>query len=148
MRDRCAELVRAVLLGGAFMTLQPCTWSETISLECDKPITVTIPLDKSSPQWPKDGYRFTCLVQRLELAVVAASQQPSSSQWVPLADPVRVSIGEESPFTLPLTNICSSTTGVAGSLIGHLKWGDVGVGLRNCAKRSHGAIKLEMRATK
>ena len=128
------------------------SWSAPLGgispLSCDGLTTIRLPLDPSANEWPKTDLRFSCFPKRVEVTVSAVLSSLGVAKWSLLSKPLRAQVDEEGGFTLELPQICADATGAPGKIVGHLKWGGIGFGLRQCTRRSYAAIELQLRVAK
>ena len=115
------------------------------TLSCSEPTTVVVPLVKADARWPKEPWRFACFPQQVEVSVVSLQSSADSSRWTLVIPTLRASVMDEGPLRLALTGICSGSSGKAAILEGSLKWGSVGIGLRNCKMSEYQALRLQFR---
>jgi hypothetical protein len=114
------------------------------TLTCSGPTTIVLPLGRVDPRWPKEPWRFACVPKAVEVSVVSLQSQADSSQWTSLASTLSATVKDEGPLRIELTEVCSGSSGKAAILEGHLKWGGLAIGLRNCEVREYQALRLQI----
>ena len=143
------DLVTAIVAVITIVATAPAHLLEAASsLSCDVSTTVVVPLVKADPRWPKEPLRFGCVPKRVEVVVVGVQSRADLTLWTVLNPPLRAVVVEEGSLRLELTGICSGSNGEPGVLEGGLKWGGLGVGLRNCRPEQFQALQLEVHVEK
>jgi hypothetical protein len=135
-----AALAASVLVFPAFLPAQ----EEPLKLECDSPVTITLPLSQSDPTWPKAGWRFLCNPRSVKITLVRLAVKGSRGRWVSASFKPQATVVEEGAFELPLATVCAGETRAPGRLVGGLKWAGLHIALRDCTVRQYDGIELDL----